>query len=182
MTFPFGTRPVVGAVFVAGLLFVAQKTESLVAVERSYSTTSGFSITDEPRSDPTTLSLTIRQKSIESEGKTIYAKPSAMVFKLDGYMPVLPEDVTEGPDSFSVRFHWPKDALKAIKAFENGTAIMQGQLILPVEVGVTSFAGVERRVPAAVYTSVQLRPQFAGPMMTAGRKAGEFLRGLYGAY
>ena len=182
MAFPFGIRSLVVATCAAGLLLVARHTEKLVAVERSYQSASGFSIVDGPASAPTTLSFTIRQKSIESSGKTIYAKPDAMVFKLDGYMPVQPQAVTERPDSFSVRFVWPPDALKAVKSFSDGTAIMQGQLILPVEVGVTSFAGVERRVPAAVFASVQMRPRFAGPLTAAGRKVGEFLRGFYGAY
>ena len=51
-----------------------------------------------------------------------------------------------------------------------------------MEVGEVAFTGLEHRSYAAAFAAAELKPEHAGPITSLGRKAGNFLYGLYGAH
>ena len=166
---------------VSGALALAGCTESLVGVEAGFHGGDPFRIIAS-RPDGDSLYLTVRPKVVETSGRIYYAKPDNAILKLAGFMPILPLEVAEDGDSFRVRFKLPKDTVRAVNRFEAGTASIRGQLILPMEIGEVAFTGLEHRTYGAAFASTELRPQHSGPLTNLGRRAGDFLHGLYGAH
>jgi hypothetical protein len=152
--------------------------QQVVALEVSVAS-SLFNITVQAL-DLELLVFTVSPKAIDQYGKTLYPLPADAALTVGEHGPVAPEQVTEGEDSYTLRFRMPPEALKALRKL-SGPYRMDGRLTLPVDTGVTSYFGVERRTPGRVNAAVTIRPQETGPLTSLGKSVGDFMRGLYQA-
>lgn len=128
------------------------------------------------------LHLQVPKHTTDLSRRTVYLVPRGAVLHLRGFLPVTPDGVDDAGDHWVVRITVPHDVVKATRGpAENGPRVY-GELYIPAEVGVRSFTGVELREPAATRTvSASLSAVYRGPMSSAAKAVGDFLRGLYSA-
>lgn len=146
----------------------------------TYANDSGLSLSATPPAGDG-FGFRIARAGTDAKGRRLYPRPGRALLKLSGYLPVGPESVEETADAFVVRFALPEDALAAAKTGSRGSTYFEGELMLPYDTGVSSFAGVERHAPGVAHMRVRLAPDDVGPFPRVAESVGEFFRGLYAA-
>lgn len=154
-------------------------TETLVGFKAIYASNVVSVVSGPPH--PDTVQFALSRNSYPSSKRTLHPMPQRAILKLNGYLPLLPSEVTQEGERTILRVHLPADLIKAVKAGAMSHTQIHGELILPFDVGVPAFGGGEYREPRSHTVHVQLTPVFNGPMTRTAEKIGGFLRGLYAA-
>ena len=128
-----------------------------------------------------TIVLTVPQRQQSRSPDPVHVRPHEALLRLNGYLPVRPTRVTESGGSFLVEFRLPDDLVRLMRSYSMGAPSIQGELILPLETSVTSFAGVEHFIPSTTFLSGDVTAVYSGPFNRMGKAIAEFLRGLYAA-
>ncbi len=154
-------------------------TETLVGFNAIYPSNTVSVVGGPPH--PDTVQFALSRNSYPSSKRTVHPMPQRAILKLNGYLPLLPSEVTQEGDRTIIRMRLPVDLIKTVKAGAMSHTQIHGELILPFDVGVPAFGGGEYREPRSQTVHVQLTPVFNGPMTRTAEKIGGFLRGLYAA-
>lgn len=174
----FFTKPLaVRVCMAAGLLALGGCTETLVGFAAEYSSNMYSAVAGPPAGKQITVTL---RKNESVAGNRAYVRPRQAILKLNGFLPVQPDEVSETASGFVVRFTLPEDLVKPAQSKVYGPQIW-GELLLPVETGIVSFTGLEHFTPGTVHLGVSLTPVYAGPLTNLAGVVREFLRGLYAA-
>lgn len=155
-------------------------TESLEGYEGSVSGGGGVSVRI-AAVRPDGVTLGVSRPTADAAGNPRYVRPYDAILKVAGYLPQPPEGVAESAEGFTFTMRLPADLVKALRANPLDHQTILAELILPVETGITSFAGVEHYAPRTTYHQVTLHPVYSGPLSSAAKGVGEWLRGLYAA-
>ena len=108
---------------------------------------------------------------------TFYVNPAGALLKVEGYLPLRPDEVDEVPDGFVVTMRLPRDRLQPF-AVRQAVAM----LYVPTETGEVAWHGLEHRRPGMIATSITLVPRQSGPVTDSIKRLGAFLHGLFGGY
>lgn len=134
-------------------------------------------IVPEPVARPDELRFRIGPRQREHARGTLYVRPDAALLKIDGYLPIRPDEVTEAGDDFLVTMRVPPDNLAPFAVRRT-----QATLYLPTETGELAFTGLEHRTPGVIATGLTLVPRQSGPVTGTLKRIGAFLYSLYGAH